>query len=107
LRELAIGYPETDEGDSCVKRAFRTRRKGFLYLGEKPDSYNIMVKLAGSLGEAEGLAAEESHHYVVGKAGWVTITFANEKRPPPGLLERWLDESFRLQAPATVVSQLS
>ena len=33
LREYAPTFPETNEGDSCVKRAFRARTKGFLYLG--------------------------------------------------------------------------
>ena len=35
LRRYALQYPETNEGSSCVKRAFRARNKGFLYLGGK------------------------------------------------------------------------
>jgi hypothetical protein len=105
-RSSALAYPEVDEGDSCVKQAFRVRKKGFLYLGEKADSYNAMVKLGASLDEASELAAASPGHYAVGSGGWVTIKLPNDSAPPPGVMERWIDESFRLQAPASLVALL-
>jgi hypothetical protein len=106
LRELALAFPETDEGDSCVKRAFRARTKGFLYLGERETSYNMMVKLVGSLEEARSLEVSEPHHFAVGKSGWVTMNFGSREVPPPQLIERWIDESYRLQAPPALIAEL-
>jgi hypothetical protein len=106
LRRYALQYPETNEGSSCVKRAFRARNKGFLYLGEKDDSYNIMVKLDESLDEAGALAAGQPDHYAVGSTSWVTMNFGADQIPPDGLVERWIDESFRLQAPKAVLAEL-
>jgi hypothetical protein len=42
----------------------------------------------------------------VGSAGWVTIKLPADEMPPDGLIERWIDESFRLQAPKAVLGQL-
>jgi hypothetical protein len=102
LREYAPTFPETNEGDSCVKRAFRARTKGFLYLGEKDDSYRILVKLNASIADARALEARQPEHYTVGTTDWVTIGFAAGETPPAGLIERWIDESFSNQAPKAV-----
>ncbi len=37
LRSRALAFPEVVEGDSCVKRSFKARKKGFLHLGETAD----------------------------------------------------------------------
>ena len=105
-RSLALGYPEVDEGDSCVKRAFRVHKKGFLYLGEKVGSYNAMVKLDESLDEARELSATAPDRFAVGSGGWVTIKLPEDDAPPLGVMERWIDESYRLQAPKTVLAVL-
>lgn len=106
LRDLALTLPEVDEGDSCVKRAFRVRKKGFLYLGEKPGEYNVMLTLEGpALDEARGLAAGRDARDV-GSAGWVTLRFAPPELPPEGLLDRWIEESYRRQAPKTLIALL-
>jgi hypothetical protein len=88
LREYALTFPETNEGDSCVKRAFRARTKGFLYIGEKDASYSIMVKLNASIAGARALEAQQPEHYTVGTTNWVTIGFAAGETPPAGLIER-------------------
>lgn len=106
LRERALALPEVEEGDSCVKRSFKARKKGFLYLGEKSDEYNVMVKLGPSIDEARKLASERPDTWSVGKGGWAILKFDPSETPPKGLLERWLQESYRLQAPKTLVKQL-
>ncbi|MFQ5968548.1 MAG: MmcQ/YjbR family DNA-binding protein [Acidimicrobiia bacterium] len=107
LREHSLTYPETNEGDSCVKRAFKARNKGFVYLGETEDSYNIILKLDESIPEAKALAAAEPDHYTIGNTNWVTVNFPADEIPPKGLIEGWIDESFRLQAPKAVLAQLN
>lgn len=106
LRSRALAFPEVVEGDSCVKRSFKVRKKGFLYLGEKASEYNVMVKLGPSLEEARALADERPATWSVGKGGWAILKFDPAERPPEGLLERWMEESYRLQAPKTLVAAL-
>lgn len=106
LRALAMRYPETTEGTSCTKAAFKVRTKSFLFLEEKEDSWNLMLKLDESLDEAELLAEKQPDNYSVGKHGWTTLRFPSGKGPPVKLLDRWVDESFRLLAPRKLVAVL-
>jgi hypothetical protein len=107
LRAAALALPETSEGSSCVNRAFKARKKNFLFLGEKPEGIRVMVKLGPSLDEATALAAERPDQVTVGKGGWVTLLFPADQAPDQALLEQWVQESFRLLAPKTLVAQLS
>lgn len=106
LRSRALALPEVVEGDSCVKRSFKVRKKGFLYLGEDAKGYSVMVKLRDSAEEAETLARDRPGRWSIGKGGWAMLKFEPQERPPEGLLERWLDESYRLQAPKALVATL-
>ena len=106
LRARALALPEVVEGDSCVKRSFKARKKGFLYLGENAKGYNVMVKLGPSLEEASAMASARPDSWSVGKGGWAILKFEPDERPPEGLLERWLEESYRLQAPKTLLAIL-
>jgi hypothetical protein len=99
-------YPDVEEGVSCDKCAFKARNKAFLFVGQNENSYNVMLKLGDSLAEAGGLAAKEPDCYKVGGHGWVTLTLPNEQSPPQGLVERWVEESFRLLAPKQLVARL-
>jgi len=103
LRDVALALPETSEGTSCVNRAFRVRKKNFLFIGEKQSSVRIMVKLTSSLEAAQALA---DPRVVVGKHGWVTINFAVDDALDIELLTTWARESFRALAPKAVVKQL-
>ncbi|MEM7479592.1 MAG: MmcQ/YjbR family DNA-binding protein [Acidobacteriota bacterium] len=107
LRARALAFPEVVEGDSCVKRSFKVRNKSFLFLGEKTDEYNVMVKLGPALEEATALAKPRAGRWSVGMSGWTTLKFDPEEVPPEGLLERWLDESYRLQAPKSLLRELA
>lgn len=100
LRGVALSLPETSEGTSCVNRAFKVRKKNFLFLGEKDGEVRLMVKLVESLAGAEALADPRID---VGRLGWVTARFEPEDPPDVGMLERWVVESFRALAPKTVV----
>lgn len=101
LRDLALAYPETSEVGSCVNQAYRARKKNFVFLGEKPDECRIMLKLDASREEAaESAGADERLR--VADSGWVTMLFPPGD-PPPVDLGRWIDESFRLLAPKTLI----
>ncbi len=65
-----------------------------------------MLKLRESLAEAAKLAAKEPDHYGVGGIGWVKAIFEHDEFPPAGLMERWIDESYRLLAHQQLVALL-
>lgn len=106
LRQVALRYPEAEEGGVCTRRAFKARNKAFLFMGMDDRSYNVMVKLCEALAEAAQRAVAEPKNYKVGAHGWVTATFAHDQSSPPGLLERWIDESYRLLVPKQLVALL-
>ena len=68
------------------------RNKAFLFLGKK----DIRLKLGPSMDEAAELAEKEPGEFKVGMGGWTTVTVNGVASAPPGLLERWIDESYRL-----------
>ncbi len=103
LREVALALPETSEGTSCVNRAFKVRKKNFLFVGEKDDQVRVMVKLAASLDNAQAMVDPRVD---VGKHGWVTLRFAADDALETTLLSSWVFESFRTIAPKAVVKQL-
>ena len=82
IRRIALGYPETVEGSSCVNRAFKAGGKNFVFLGEKGDVCKMRLKLEDG--------------------GWTLLEFSPDEPPSVSELERWIDESFRLLAPKRV-----
>lgn len=106
LRKCAMRLPEAEEGTSCVNRAFRAGKKAYAYLGMKPDHYRLMVKLGDSTAQAEAMQAKHPDHYSVGKNGWTTVKLPHTKKPPAGLLEGWIEESYRLLVPKALVDSL-
>jgi predicted DNA-binding protein (MmcQ/YjbR family) len=106
LREIALQYPDTTEGTSCNKSAYKAGKKSFLFVGEKEDAWDMMVKLADSLDETALLEKTLPDSYSVGKHGWVTIRFPLGKGPTKKQLTTWVDESFRLLAAKKLVGLL-
>jgi hypothetical protein len=103
LREAALRLPETSEGTSCVNRAFKVRKKNFLYVGEKGEDVRVMVKLGPSVDKAEALADPRIQ---VGMHGWTTVRFSASEAPDTELLLEWVLESFRNLAPKALVKEL-
>ena len=99
LREHALTFPETIEGAACVNRAFKARKKNFLFVGEKSDgACKVMLKLGPSLNEALEIARADSR-FAAGSNGWATIRFDAADLPDTALLKRWVEESYRQLAP--------
>ncbi len=107
LQAVASSYPEVNESPSCVNRSFKARKKSFLFLGEKPDGMlRLMVKLDDGIESAQAVASENPDGWKVGGPGWVTGNFTDATAPPLETLTAWIDESYRLLAPKTLVAQL-
>ncbi|MEM7321802.1 MAG: MmcQ/YjbR family DNA-binding protein [Actinomycetota bacterium] len=102
IRSHALTFPETEEGTSCVNRAFKAGGKNFVFLGEKDQETNIRLKLDASIPEIQERAAEQDRTWDVGKGGWAMLRFDPEDPPPAADLERWITESFLLLAPKKV-----
>ena len=95
LQEIALRLPQAEVGVACAgtaqeKRTVKARGKAFLFLGPA----DAMLKLGPSLPEASERAAREPGRYKVGAHGWVTVTTDGEA--PLDLLERWIEESYRV-----------
>jgi hypothetical protein len=106
-RKRALGYPEAEEGIACAgtsleKRTIKVRSKAFLFLGPK----DLMLKLGESLAEARIMASREPDRYHAGASGWVKVDLEKHGPPPIEVLARWIDESYRLLAPRTLVAAL-
>ena len=107
IRAHALRYPGTSEKGVCVNRAIQAGTKSFVFMGVKPTGhYDFRLKLADSYSEAESLAEEHPDRYVPGKHGWTHVKYGPKDKPPRGLLERWVDESYRLIAPKKLVAEL-
>lgn len=106
IRAHAMTFPDTEEGSSCVNRAFKAGGKNFAFLGEKPDLCNLRLKLDASLPEVRRLAEDDPERWEVGTAGWTMIRFSPKKPPPVADLRRWITESFHLLAPKKVIAKL-
>ena len=102
IRELAMRFPESSEGTSCVNRAFKAGGKNFVFLGEKGA---LRLKLDASVPELVE-RSESDDRYEVGTHGWTKVIFDAADAPAFEDLERWITESFLLLAPKKVAAQL-
>ena len=80
--------------------------KTFAYLSAPGDPPHVSLKLPLSCSIALSLPGSEPTAYGLGKSGWVSMSFAAAAVPPVELLESWLDESYRAQAPKKLLAQL-
>jgi YjbR len=108
LRPIAMRFAEAEEGIACKGTAiecttFKTHGKAFLFVGGK----EIRLKLQASLAEAGKLAAKEPERYQAGKIGWVTVRLHPGDALPIDVLERWIDESYRLLVPKQLAAKLA
>src|SRR5262245_42765046 len=107
LRAIALRYPETEEGVACKGTSiecttFKAANKAFLFVGAK----EIRLKLQASLAEANKLAAKDPDRYKAGAHGWVAISTGDDPSVDLALLERWIEESYRLLVPKQLAARV-
>ena len=100
IAKLALAYPEVVEENPWGHRAFKVRKKTFLFLGADADGVSFSVKLPHSGAAALSLEGTEPTHYGLGKSGWVTARFTRARDVPLPLVSEWLKESYEAIAPA-------
>ncbi len=105
LAAHALAQPEAWEdrpweGDRVAK----VRKKIFAFL-PSDDAGTLGVKIPHSGGYALTLACVTPMAYGLGKHGWVTIRLDDTSCPEVALLRDWIDESYALIAPKTLVQR--
>ena len=105
LLEFALSLPETFadqpwEDDTVAK----VRKKIFVFFGG-PASKMMTVKLAESHAHALSIDGAKPSAYGLGKSGWVTVPLRADG-VDAGLLREWIEESYRIVAPKTLVARL-
>lgn len=100
LRAFALSLPEVGEGDSCVNRKFFAGKKNFLFLGEKPDSWSIRLRIP-----PERFDEADAFDCRPGSIGWLKMELGSGEEAPPIVCE-WVVESYKLLAPKKLVKQL-
>jgi predicted DNA-binding protein (MmcQ/YjbR family) len=108
LRKFGLNYPGAHlkspwpgHGDLAVNN------KTFCYLNVAGQPFAISCKLPQSCDTALMLSFTKPTGYGLGKSGWVSASFPDGKLPPIELLQEWIDESYRAQAPKRLIKQLS
>jgi predicted DNA-binding protein (MmcQ/YjbR family) len=80
--------------------------KTFAYLSLEGEPFGISCKLPKSASVALMLPFCEPAAYGLGKSGWISAKFPQNKPLPVDMLKQWLDESYAAQAPKKYLKQL-
>ena len=108
LRDFALGFPGAREEFPWGERVIKVGKKVFVFLGMADgDELGLSVKLPESGPMALLLPFAQPTGYGLGKSGWVSARFAASDDPPLGMLQEWIDESYRSVAPRTMTAKLS
>jgi predicted DNA-binding protein (MmcQ/YjbR family) len=91
-------WPEHD--DLAVKD------KTFAYLPAKGKAFSLSCKLPYTGYEALQLPFAGPTGYGLGKSGWVSFNPAEGEIPGIEQLKAWVEESYRAQAPRSLVKEL-
>jgi predicted DNA-binding protein (MmcQ/YjbR family) len=107
LRAFGLAYPGAHTKSPWPGHLdLAVKDKTFAYLTLEGEPFSIGCKLPQSSQVALMLPFTKPTEYGLGKSGWVTAN------PPPGqaipvdMFKEWIDESYRAQAPKTLLKQL-
>jgi predicted DNA-binding protein (MmcQ/YjbR family) len=106
LKKFAAALPGVREDFPWGHSAFKVGGKAFLFMASEQGDLSLSVKLPESGLMALSLPFAEPTGYGLGKSGWVTARFLPKQRPPAAVLERWVEESYRVIAPKKLAAQL-
>lgn len=105
LLAFALSLPGAFEDHPWGERVAKVGRKVFVFggLDDHPSGPMITLKLRESHGQALMAPGAEPTGYGLGRSGWVTVPLRTGA-PPLDVLRDWVEESYRLVAPKTVVA---
>ncbi len=106
LRAFGLAYPGVHFKSPWPGHMdLAVKDKTFAYLSLEGEPLGISCKLPQSSGVALMLPFCKPTAYGLGKSGWVSASFA-EDEPDVEMLKAWIDESYRAQAPKSLVKQI-
>jgi predicted DNA-binding protein (MmcQ/YjbR family) len=107
LLRFALGLPGAWVDHPWGEEVAKVGTKVFVFFGppDDPAHVGMTVKLDESHPEALAVTGAEPSGYGLGRSGWVTIPF-RRGAPPAGVLEDWIEESYRRIAPKRQVAEL-
>lgn len=107
LRAFGLAYPGAHTKSPWPGHMdLAVNDKTFAYLSIEGEPLKISCKLPRSSELALELPFATPTPYGLGKAGWITAQFEAGDTPPLELLQAWIDESYRAQAPKKLVAAL-
>ena len=107
LKTFGLAYPEAHSKSPWPGHDdLAVRNKTFAFLSAAGEPLRITCKLPLTGEMALTLPFASPTGYGLGRSGWVTATFGPKDAPPLDLLEDWIDESYRAQAPKKLVASL-
>jgi len=107
LRAFGLAYPGAHTKSPWPGHMdLAVKDKTFAYLSVEGEPLKLSCKLPRSSELALMFPFATPTPYGLGKAGWVTAQFAAGDEPPVELLQAWIDESYRAQAPKKLVTTL-
>jgi predicted DNA-binding protein (MmcQ/YjbR family) len=108
LRAFGLAYPGAHTKSPWPGHLdLAVNDKTFAYLSLEGEPFGISCKLPQSAEVALMLPFCEPAAYGLGKSGWVSAKFPENKALPVDMLKEWIDESYRAQAPKKLLKQLA
>jgi predicted DNA-binding protein (MmcQ/YjbR family) len=107
LRAFGLAFPGTHTKSPWPGHLdLAVKDKTFAYLSLEGQPLGISCKLPHSAEAALMMPFAKPTGYGLGKSGWVTAEIPLGETPPVALFKDWIEESYRAQAPRTLVKQL-
>jgi predicted DNA-binding protein (MmcQ/YjbR family) len=107
LRDFARSLPETHEDFPWGHRAFKVKKKAFVFMGAEEEMVSLSFKLPDSRKSALQNAFAKPTGYGLGKSGWVSVEFDLGDELPMDLLKSWIKESYCAIAPKKLSEKLA
>lgn len=101
---FALSLPAAWEDHPWGETVVKVRKKVFVFLGGHGHSL-LTVKLDESHGHALSIDGAVETGYGLGRSGWVTVPVEADGVDSELLCE-WVEESYRIVAPKTLVAEL-
>lgn len=106
LRAFGLAYPGAHTKSPWPGHLdLAVKDKTFAYLSLEGAPLRISCKLPHSSAAALLLPFTMPTAYGLGKSGWVSANFEADAALPVDMLESWIDESYRAQAPKRLIAE--